>query len=78
MPASCVGHPSKAIAAHMDVQGCREDGVHWAPGPYWLLRSAKYSAKLDFSTQPDVNFVLLFARGGAYTISHPTFESDEI
>ncbi len=35
MPVMSVGNPSRLIAAKMGVQGCREDGVHGAPGPYW-------------------------------------------
>jgi len=33
MPFMKVGNPSRWIAAKMGVQGCREDGVHEAPGP---------------------------------------------
>jgi len=35
MPVMSVGNPSKMIAARMGVQGCREDGLLEAPGPYW-------------------------------------------
>jgi len=35
MPVMSVGDPSKKIAAKMEVQVCREDGVLEAPGPYW-------------------------------------------
>ncbi len=35
MPVMSVGNLSKKIAAKMGVQGCREDGLLEAPGPYW-------------------------------------------
>ncbi len=35
MPVMNVGNPSKWIAAKMGVQGCREDCVLEAHGPYW-------------------------------------------
>ncbi len=35
MPVMSVGNPSNKIAAKMGLQGCREDGVHEANGPYW-------------------------------------------
>jgi len=34
MPVLSVVSPPKQIAAKMGVQGCREDDVHEAPGPY--------------------------------------------
>jgi len=44
MPVMSVGNPSRWKAARMEVQRCREDGVHEAPGPYWCHRCTKYSA----------------------------------
>jgi len=44
MPVMSVGDPSKKIAAKMEVQVCREDGVLEAPGPYLEPRCTKYSA----------------------------------
>jgi len=35
LPVMSVGNPSKKIAAKMGVQGCREDGLLEARGPYW-------------------------------------------
>jgi len=35
MPVMSVCNPSRKIAAKMGVQGCREDSVHEALGPYW-------------------------------------------
>jgi len=35
IPVMSMGNLSRQIAAKTGVQGCREHGVHEAPGPYW-------------------------------------------